>query len=409
MSFAEAGTVPSGVAAARRNAFVLAAAGAFAGAAAPILITLGGLAGLLLLDDSAKGLATLPFTGFSVGIAISALPAAFVLARLGRRRGFLLGALIGAFGGLLCGLSILGQSFVGLIVGALFIGGSGAFIQQYRFAAADGAPDPATRAKAISWVMIGGVASAIIGPQVLLLTDSLMPSTPYAGPFFAIIGLMAVAALTLLQLQDLGRRAEGPKGGAAGRPLAEIVRQPRFAIALACAIASFAMMSLVMTAAPLAMIAGGHSQAHAALGIQWHVIAMFLPSFFTGHLIARFGKEIIVGVGLGLLLICAAVALAGIELLHFWAALILLGLGWNFGFVGATAMLTDTYRPEEAARAQGFNDFLLFTFVALASAASGGLFAAAGWNAVNLVVFPVVAVALACLAWLVLAGRPKTA
>jgi MFS family permease len=169
------------------------------------------------------------------------------------------------------------------------------------------------------------------------------------------------------------------------------------------------MKSLVMTAAPLAMIADGHSQAQAALGIQWHVIAMFLPSFVTGNLIARFGKERIVATGLILLLVCSAVALTGTDLTHFWGALILLGVGWNFGFIGATAMLTDTYRPEEAAQAQGFNDFLVFGFVALASAGSGGVFALSGWNAVNLVVFPVVTVALAALLWLALAGVGRSA
>jgi MFS family permease len=391
--------------AALRNAWVLAAASAFGGAAGPIVITLGALAALQLLEPSVHWMATLPVTAYSVGVALAAAPAAFLLGRLGRRFGFLLGTAIGAVGGLAGGLSILGQSFVGLIAGTFMVGFSAAFLQQYRFAAADGAPDQASKAKAISWVMIGGVAAAIIGPQTLLLTDSLFAANAYAGPFIAIIGLMAVAALALWLLVDLSPAKAAGGAAAGGRSLGEIARQPRFIVAVTCAIASFAMMSLVMTAAPLAMIAHGHSQTNAALGIQWHVIAMYVPSFVTGSLIARFGKERIVATGLALLLICAAIALTGADIAHFWATLIILGVGWNFGFVGATAMLTETYRPEEAARAQGLNDFLLFGFVALASAGSGGVFALAGWNAVNLVVFPVAAVALAALLWQALASR----
>jgi MFS family permease len=410
MSTAETNVDRSRAGIALRNALVLAAATAFAGAAGPIVITLGALAALPLLDPSVHWMATLPVTGFSVGVALGAAPAALISGRVGRRFGFLLGVAIGALGGLVGGLSILGQSFIGLIAGTALVGFSGAFLQQYRFAAADGAPDQASKAKAISWVMIGGVAAAVIGPQTLLLSDSWFAASAFAGPFIGIIALMAIAAALLWLLADLSpakTTAAGPQG--AGRPLSEIARQPRFIVAVTCAIASFAMMSLVMTAAPLAMIAHGHSQTNAALGIQWHVIAMYVPSFVTGSLIARFGKEKIVATGLALLLICAAIALTGADIAHFWATLVILGVGWNFGFVGATAMLTETYRPEEAARAQGLNDFLLFGFVALASAGSGGVFAVAGWNAVNLVVFPVVAVALGALLVQAVAGRRAAA
>ncbi|MCC6982676.1 MAG: MFS transporter, partial [Bauldia sp.] len=315
MSSAETGIDRPRTAAALRNALVLAAASAFGGAAAPIVITLGALAALPLLDPAAHWMATLPVTGLSVGVALGAVPAAFLLARLGRRLGFLLGTAIGALGGIAGGLSILGESFAGLIVGTFLVGFSGAFLQQYRFAAADGAPDQASKAKAISWVMIGGVAAAIIGPQTLLLTGSLFAANEYAGPFIAIVGLMAIAAAALWLLADLAppKPATG-EVKPSGRPLGEIARQPRFIVAVGCAIASFAMMSLVMTAAPLAMIAHGHSQTNTALGIQWHVIAMYLPSFVTGSLIARFGKERIVATGLALLLICAAIALTGADI-----------------------------------------------------------------------------------------------
>jgi len=203
MSSAETGIDRPRTAAALRNALVLAAASAFGGAAAPIVITLGALAALPLLDPAAHWMATLPVTGLSVGVALGAVPAAFLLARLGRRLGFLLGTAIGALGGIAGGLSILGESFAGLIVGTFLVGFSGAFLQQYRFAAADGAPDQASKAKAISWVMIGGVAAAIIGPQTLLLTGSLFAANEYAGPFIAIVGLMAIAAAALWLLPQL--------------------------------------------------------------------------------------------------------------------------------------------------------------------------------------------------------------
>jgi MFS family permease len=186
-----------------------------------------------------------------------------------------------------------------------------------------------------------------------------------------------------------------------GRSLRVIISQPRFIVAVLCGIGSYSLMSFVMTAAPLAMIGCGFSQTQSTLGIQWHVLAMFGPSFFTGHLIQRFGKERIVATGLVILLGCALVALAGIGLANFWISLVLLGIGWNFAFIGATSMVTDTYRPEERSKAQGANDFLLFGSVALASLLSGLTLNAFGWNAINLAVFPVVAVCLSALYWLV--------
>ncbi|MBO6932673.1 MAG: MFS transporter, partial [Roseibium sp.] len=192
---------------------------------------------------------------------------------------------------------------------------------------------------------------------------------------------------------------------AGGRPLRQIMAQPRFIVAAACGISSYALMSLVMTATPLAMIACGLTETDAALGIQWHVLAMFGPSFFTGNLIARYGKERIVSIGLALLAGCSIVALMGIELAHFWIALVLLGLGWNFGFIGATAMLTDTYRPEERNLVQAVNDFLVFGFVAAASFSSGALLNIFGWATVNVIVFPFVLLCLGLLVWLTVSER----
>jgi MFS family permease len=392
---------------ARRNAFVLATAQAISGAAAPISVSLGGLTGFYLLGAD-KSLATLPVTAFLVGVAAGAFPAAMLMRKLGRRAGFMIGSTGGMVGGVIGGFSVLFGSFLGLVAGMAIAGLSGSFVQQYRFAAAD-TGSQALRAKAISWVLAGGIAAAVIGPQAVILTRNLFDPIPFAGGFFA----MSVLALTgLLVLSFLGgdaRRAPAPQAHAGGRPLAEIARQPRFIVALICAIGAYMMMSLLMTAAPLAMVACGLGQDNAALGIQWHVMAMFAPSFLTGNLIARFGKEVIIGTGMALLAACGVVALAGIELHNFWIALILLGIGWNFSFIGATAMLTETYRPEERGKVQGFNDFLVFGSVAIASFSSGALFATVGWQWITMIVFPAIALCFAALAVSVMGKRRAAA
>ncbi len=387
----------------RRNAWVLMAAGAFNGAAPAIVISMGGLAGAYLLGPD-KSLATLPVTGFNLGLALGAIPAALLMRRLGRRLGLMSGTLFAMLGGLVAAAAILYGSFAAFALGCLAVGIAGSFSNQSRFAALEGA-SPAFRPKAISRVMIGGVLAAVIGPQTVILTRDLLEPIPFAGAFLGVVVLAIAGVLILSAFVDIAPVYDRRTAGSGGRPFREIARQPRFLVALLCAMASFGLMSLVMTAAPLAMIACGISEANAVLGIQWHILAMFAPSFVTGTLIARFGKERIVTTGLFLLAACAGVGLAGIELGHFWALLILLGIGWNFGFVGATAMLSDCYRPEERAKVEGINDLLVFGTVALASLSSGTLLNAAGWNAVNLTVLPVIVLALAALGWLALQGR----
>jgi len=380
---------------ARRNAVILAAASAIAGSAPPVAITLGGLAGLYLLGSDTS-LATLPVSGFNLGVALGAIPAAMLMRAVGRRLGFLSGAVAGVAGGIVAGLAVMHGVFSALVVGFVLVGIAGAFAQQYRFAAADSG-DARFRARAISWVMIGGIAAAIIGPQTVILTRDLLAPIPFAGAFFA---MSALAVLSMVIVSFLSGQARLPPPGTAtrgGRSLAEIARQPRFIVAVLCGMGSYGLMSLVMTAAPLAMVACGLGEDNAALGIQWHVLAMFGPSFFTGSLIARYGVDIIVTIGMALLAACGIVALSGIDLANFWGALILLGLGWNFGFIGATTMLTETYRPEERGKVQGLNDFLIFGSVAVASFSSGSLFTAAGWNVVNYVIFPVVGICILAL------------
>ena len=378
---------------ARRTAFILAASQAVVGSASSICLSIGGLAGYFLLATD-KSLATAPVTGFNVGLALGALPAAALIRRAGARGGFMLGTLVTAIGGALATWALFQDAFWLFAAGLLVVGGGSAFVQQLRFAAADSAPS-AFKAKAISFVMAGGVVTAIIGPQIVIFTHDLFAPVPFAGSFAAILLLAAVGALILSQLRDhRGASGTASVDAAPPRSLGTIVAQPRFFVGLMCGVGSFTLMSFVMTGAPLAMVGCGFSADEATLGISWHVMAMFGPSFFTGRLIHRFGAERIIALGLILLLGCAAVALTGIALWQFWTALILLGLGWNFGFIGATAMVADTYRPSEKGKAQGFHDFVLFGTVAFSSLMAGVVYNNWGWDMLNWIVFPV---ALSCL------------
>jgi MFS family permease len=393
---------------ARRTALILASSQAIVGSASSICISIGGLAGYFLLATD-KSLATAPVTGFNVGVALGALPAAALIRRAGARGGFMLGTLITAIGGALATWGLFQDAFWLFAAGLLVVGCGGAFVQQLRFAAADNAPS-AFKAKAISFVMAGGVVTAIIGPQIVIFTHDLFAPVPFAGSFAAIIVLAAVGAAIL----SLLRERQGSAGAsiadvAPPRPLITIIAQPRFLVGLLCGVGSFALMSFVMTGAPLAMVGCGFSADEATLGISWHVMAMFGPSFFTGRLIHRFGAERIVALGLVLLLGCAVVALTGIALWQFWTALILLGLGWNFGFIGATAMVADTYRLAEKGKAQGFHDFILFGSVALASLMAGVVYNIWGWNMLNWIVFPVALACLGALGLLMARRRPAYA
>ena len=386
---------------ARRNALVLAAANAFVGACAPISISLGGIVGDYLLDED-KSLATAPVTGFNVGVAIGALPAAWLMRFVGRRYGFMTGALISGIGGMVAAMALFQMHFWLFGLGLLIIGIGGAFVQQYRFAAADGAPE-SFKAQAISWVLIGGIFAAIIGPQTVIFARDLFAPTLFAGAYVAVLALSLIGVFVLFNLRIpehavlLDDTPEEP-----ARPLKEIIGQRSFLTALACGVCSFGLMSFMMTGAPLAMIGCGFSTDLATLGIQWHVLAMFGPSFFTGRLIARFGRETIVAVGLTLLIVCSIIASLGIELWNFWLALILLGVGWNFGFIGATAMVTRTYRQSEKNKVQGVHDVILFSTVAFSSLMSGQVLNSIGWGGIIMIMWPI---ALACLVLLGLQVR----
>ncbi|MCC2110932.1 MAG: MFS transporter [Hyphomicrobiales bacterium] len=397
MTAADAAMTATDDALARRNAFVLAIAQALGGSSTTITFALGGLVGHYLADD--KSLATLPVSCSVLGTAFATVGASWLTRHVGRRAGFVLGACIGISGSALAVYAILSASFWLFCAATVLTGAYHAFVQLYRFAAADTASE-IFKPKAISWVLVGGVAAGVIGPQLVIFTRDLLAPVAFAGAFVAqgVIGLIAIGVLMLVRIPV------PPKASVTGhgRPILEIMAQPRFVTAAICGIASYALMSLVMTAAPLAMIGCDHSVSDAALGIQWHVIAMFGPSFVTGHLINRFGKEVVMGSGLVLLAGCGVVALMGLELIHFWGALILLGVGWNFAFVGATAMVTDTYRPEERNKVQGTNDFLVFAFVAFASFTSGKMLDTVGWEVINMALFPITGLCLALLGWMTL-------
>jgi MFS family permease len=385
---------------ARQNALVLSAAQALGGANPAIVISLGGLVGQALAEN--KLLATLPVSLLNLGLALGTIPAALLMRRIGRRSGYMVGAAIGVLAGSVAAYGIASAAFVVFCLGTLISGFYGAFIQSYRFAAADSA-SPAFKARAISWVMAGGLAAGVIGPQVVIWTRELVPGALFAGAFLgqAVLALLSMAVVSFLRAPPV---AEAPRSG--GRPLREIVRQPRFVTAGLAGLTSYGLMSFVMTGAPLAMVGCGHGVDLAALGISLHILAMFGPSFVTGRLIDRFGKERVTAAGLVLIAAAAMVGLSGLSVAHFWISLVLLGVGWNFGFIGATALVTDCYRPEERAKVQAANDFLVFGSVALASFSSGKLLNLGGWDTLNWLVFPPVILALALLAW---QGRGRAA
>ncbi len=394
---------------AKRTALILAAAQAIVGAAAPIAISMGALAGSYLLGPD-KSLATAPVTGFTLGVALGALPAAWLMRMAGRRLGFMAGAGMTSAGGGVAAFALMRADFWLFAFGLLLIGVGNAFVQQYRFAAADNAPEW-FKARAISWVLGGGVFSAILGPQTVIFTRELLAPAMFAGSFAAIIviALIGAAVLSLLRLSKDTIAGDTRAPAEPARPLGEIVLKPPFMVALACGICSYALMSFVMTGAPLAMVGCGFSPDEATLGISWHVMAMFAPSFFTGSLIARFGRETIIAIGMLLLAGCGIVALSGIALWQFWTALILLGIGWNFAFIGSTSLVTASYRPSEQSKVQGFHDFLLFGIVAFASLMSGKVYSAGGWEMLNWIIFPVVAACLVLLGVLVAMTRRTNA
>ena len=382
---------------ARRNALLLAAATALAGANASVVFATGAITGARLAPD--PGFATAPVSIFVVGMACGTLPIGFLARRYGRRLTFGLGAFCGVMMGLIAAAAVVTDSFPLYCLATFFAGLYGSVAQSFRFAAADTAT-PAFRPKAISWVMAGGVFAGVLGPQLVSHTMDLWQPHLFAASYLAQAVVAVVAFVVLMQVKP-GRGQEAAQTAAA-RPLRQIIAQPRFIVAAICGVVSYALMNLVMTSAPLAMKLCGHAVSDSNLAIQWHVMAMYGPSFFTGSLISRFGSPKVIFSGLVLLAGAALVDLSGVEVMTFWIGLILLGVGWNFGFVGATAMVAETHAPSERNKVQAFNDFLVFTTMAAGSFSSGKILTSFGWDAVNHVVFPPLIVAGAALLWLFL-------
>ena len=376
---------------ARANVLRLAAAQALTGANSAVIFATGSIVGATLAPS--VSLATVPLSMYVLGLAAGTLPTGAISRAFGRRTAFIIGTGCGALTGALGAFAILRGAFW-LFCLATFLGGLyGAVAQSYRFAAADGA-SAAFRPKAVSWVMAGGVFAGVLGPQLVQWTMDIWP--PYLFAFsFVVQAFVALVAMAVLAGVDAPKPAAVDLHG--GRPLIEIARQPMFIAAALCGIIAYPMMNLVMTSAPLAMKMCGLSVSDSNFAIQWHIIAMYGPSFFTGSLITRFGASRIVALGLLLEALAATIGLSGLTTLHFWATLIVLGVGWNFGFVGASALVLETHRPQERNKVQAFNDFLVFGTMAIGSFSSGQLLANYGWSAVNLVVFPPVVLGLAVL------------
>ena len=398
---------------AKRNVAVLVAAQALVGAQLPMFFVIAGLAGQQMAPNPC--LATLPISLIVFGSMTTAPWLSPLMQRIGRKRGFMVGALGGVAGASVSALGLTLGSFWVFVLGSYLTGIYMSAHGFYRFAAADTASE-AFRPKAISYVMAGGLLAAVVGPQLVAwLSGGSADATVmrFFPVYVAAIGLN-LAGIALFALLDIPKPPPPSAETGRGRSRWELITTPRIAVAAICAMVSYAMMNLVMTSTPLAVVGCGFGVADASNVVSSHVLAMYAPSFFTGHLIARFGAERIMAAGLVILAGAGAVGLAGVELTNFFVALMLLGLGWNFGFIGATTMLAGAHAPHERGRMQGLNDLLVFGGVTMASLASGGLMNCSGgtpqegWTAVNLAMGPALALAGGALIWLMLRPRTET-
>ncbi|SDE74168.1 Predicted arabinose efflux permease, MFS family [Celeribacter baekdonensis] len=393
---------------ARRNVYILVMAQAFLGAQMSMIFIIGGLAGQSL----AKNLcfATLPISAIVLGSMLAATPLSAAMQRYGRRAGFWIGTGSGAIGASIGAMALLQQNFWLFVVGGLFTGIYQSSQGFFRFAATDTADD-AFKPKAISYVLAGGLASALIGPQLVKLTSQAMV-VPFLGTYLAVIAINVIGSVLFLFLR-IPKPPVSVHGHVVGRSRRELLREPRVLVAIIVAMVSYALMNLVMTSTPLAVVGCGFEQNTAADVVSAHVVAMFLPSFFTGFLISKFGVERIMATGLVILGTAGIVGMMGVDIENFFVALVLLGVGWNFGFIGATAMLSSSHEPSERGRIQGLNDLLVFGGVTVASLASGGLMncsggsAQDGWTAVNLAMIPLLTLAGGALIWLWMQPKSK--
>jgi MFS family permease len=383
-----------------RNVFLLAACQALVMTAMTIMITVASLTGRMLAEDDS--FATLPLAFQYLATWLTTIPASALMRRIGRRAGFTIGALLGVTGAGLIALAVIDLSFWLMCLGNMLVGICMGFSLFFRFAAADAA-DERFRAKAISWVVSGGVIAALIGPELARQTRDLLGGYLYAGGFVAIMALFGTCLLLVQFIRIPVPAASSVQGG--GRPLREIVAQPVFIVAVLSGMVAYGVMNFIMLATPFAVEDCGLGPDATPGVIQLHALGMFAPAFFTGHLINRLGvRRVLVG---GALMLGAAIAidLAGITLMHFWIGLFLLGVGWNCLFVGGSTLLTQVYRPEERSRVQGINDFFVFGTVACTSFSSGWIYGDYGWSVVNLVGIPLIALSLLATGWLIWRSR----
>jgi MFS family permease len=363
------------------------------------LISMNGLVGYSLVEN--KAFATLGATSYVVGSALAAMPAALWMAKVGRRRGFMTGSSIAIVGSATCALALWLSSFALFCLGTAVVGIYNAFGLQYRFAAAEvSAPD--FRAKAISLVLAGGIVGGFLGPQASLWAKDLLP-VPFLGSFLVLSGIALIALAVQSRVRVPPPTVEEARGK--GRPLSQIVRQPVFIVAALSAALGYGIMNLLMTATPLAMSFCSHPFSAAAFVIEWHVVGMYGPGFFTGSFIKRFGALRVISVGIVLMGGAVAVALSGVALWQFWAALVLLGVGWNFMYTGGTTLLIDAYKPAEKAKTQGLNDVIVFSVMSVSSFSSGALVSAAGWEWMNLGALPLLLVVAGAVSWLMVLRR----
>ncbi len=360
------------------------------------MIAITGLTGFALADD--KSLATLPLTFYVLGSAMTTIPASLLMKRVGRRIGFQLGTAVGVLGSIACSFAVYMAQFWMLCAGMMVMGVYTAFGKYYRFAAADAA-SVEFRAKAISLTLAGGIVGGVTGPEMAKRTHELFADYPFLGSYMS-LGFVCLLAMLILTRLDIPKLSEKEIHDP-GRPLAQIMRQPEFVVAVLASMLSYGIMNLMMTSTPLAMRAHDHHFNDAALVLEWHVFGMYGPSFFTGSLINRFGVLNVILTGVALMFVCIFAALAGTEFMNFAVALFVLGVGWNFMYVGGAALLTECYTPSERAKTQAANDFLVFLTMAVSSLSSGMLLHKAGWHAVNLGSAPFLLLATVATLWLV--------
>jgi MFS family permease len=384
----------------KKNVLVLASMQALFQTASVMVMTISGLVGQLLAPD--KRLATLPIALMVVAAASTMIPASLFMQKFGRKPGFILGICLGGSAGAVAAMGIWLANFWIFVVANMLVGSYQGFAQYYRFAAADSASEN-FKSRAISWVVAGGVVSALAGPNIARFTKDIGP-VAYMAPYMVMCVLATIALLLASQI-SIPPMAKQASVSSSARPLFEIIKQPVFLTAVTGSSIGFSVMIMVMTATPLAMKVCGHPLGLATTVIQWHVLGMFAPSFFTGSLIRRFGVLTIMATGALLMFWHILFAITGTEFFNFVSGLVLLGIGWNFLFIGGTTLLTKAYLPGEQAKTQATHDFLMFSLVSIASFSAGGVLEAWGWRTVNIVALPVLCIALAAITGLALSWR----